>query len=147
MKLTLERIVSDGESTIGLLFLDGRFICFTLEDEYRDKKVYGDTRIPAGLYSMGLRTIGRLHKKYSKFPDHIGMLWIKNIPNFTLVYLHIGNDQEDTLGCPLVGEIANAQPGDMRLMNSTIAYRKLYSLVAPAAESGDLSLEIIDRDR
>jgi hypothetical protein len=146
MNLLLERIVTDGDSTIGLLFLDEAFQCFTLEDEYRTTKKYGETRIPSGSYQIRLRTAGRLHEKYKKFGEHVGMLWLQNVPGFEWIYLHIGNDDDDTLGCPLVGDIANASPGDMKLMNSTAAYRKLYGVVAEAARKKSLTITIVDRD-
>lgn len=147
MKLKLERITTDSDSTIGLMFLDGAFQCFTLEDEARTVKKYGETRIPAGVYDIRPRTAGRLHEKYSRFPEHRGMLWLQDVPGFEWIYIHIGNSDEDTLGCILAGEIASVRPGDMRLMSSTAAYRKLYGAVAQAAAAGDLSIEIADRDR
>ena len=60
MKLEVIRFSSQNDSTLGLLFdvTDGRkFLCFTLEDEARDTKVMGETRIPAGIYDLKLRTI------------------------------------------------------------------------------------------
>ena len=89
MKLEVLRFSSQSESTLGILFniTNGReFLCFTLEDEFRTQKVYGETRIPAGTYEIELRTIGRFHERYlKKFPEmHIGMLWIRNVPNFCI---------------------------------------------------------------
>ena len=41
MKLELKRFSSQSDTTLGLLFADGAFECFTLEDEYRSQKVKG----------------------------------------------------------------------------------------------------------
>jgi hypothetical protein len=149
LKLTLERIATDGASTIGILFLDGVFQCFTLEDEHRDVKVRGETRIPAGTYRVGLRNEGGLTQKYaSRFPDiHRGMLWLRDVPGFRWVYLHVGNRADDTLGCILVGDAATATAGDMMVGASRAAYRRFYSVVVDAAEAGALEITIADRDR
>ncbi len=76
MKITVERIVSDNDTTISLIFINGGFTCFGLEEEYRKDKVPAETRIPAGNYRVGLRTVGDFHARYSrKFPGlHRGML-------------------------------------------------------------------------
>jgi len=149
VKLTLERIATDGASTIGILFLDGVFQCFALEDQYRAVKVAGETRIPAGTYRIGLRNEGGLTGKYaSRFPDiHRGMLWLRDVPGFRWVYLHVGNRDDDTLGCILVGDAATATAGDMMVGTSRAAYRRFYSVVVDAAEAGVLEITIADRDR
>ena len=69
MKFEVLRFSSQNESSLGLLFdvTEGRkFLCFTLEDEARKVKVSGETRIPAGTYKLGLRTVGGFHGRYSK---------------------------------------------------------------------------------
>ena len=44
----------------------------------------GETRIPKGIYKIGLRTVGGHHIKYSsKFPSiHKGMLQVLDVANF-----------------------------------------------------------------
>jgi len=42
--------------------VDGQFVCFGLEDEYREDKVAGETRIPSGTYQVALRKEGGFHK-------------------------------------------------------------------------------------
>ena len=88
MKLEVIRFSSQNDSTLGLLFdvTHGRkFLCFTLEDEARDTKVMGETRIPAGIYDLKLRTEGGYHNRFlKKFGPafHKGMIWVQNVPNF-----------------------------------------------------------------
>ena len=149
MKIRIERIVSDSESTIGVLFIDGVFQCFTLEDEYRTAKVKGETRIPAGRYRIGLRAEGGLTQKYAaRYPDiHRGMLWLQDVPSFQWIYIHVGNRDEHTEGCILVGDTASPLHGDMSIGSSINAYRRIYPMLAAAAENGNLEIEIIDRDR
>ena len=59
MKLQVLRFSSRADSTSGLLFevneLGKHFLCYTLEDEARVLKVKGETRVPAGAYSVKLR--------------------------------------------------------------------------------------------
>ena len=59
MKYEVLRVSSGKDSTSGLLFeIDNNkrtFLAYTLEDEQRDVKVWGETRIPAGTYKLKLR--------------------------------------------------------------------------------------------
>ena len=114
------------ENTIGKLFIDDVEECYTLEDLPHVPKVYGKTRIPAGTYKITFRTEGITHKKYSKkFPDfHKGMLWIRDVPNFEYILIHIGNSSENTNGCILIGMAPSKD--FRRLVNSTVAYTRLY---------------------
>ena len=140
MELRVQRLYSQEDFTIGALFREvgeeREFLCFTLEDEHRDEKVMGETRIPAGRYEITLRKVGGFHKRYSdKFPNmHKGMLWVRNVPGFEYILIHIGNTDEHTAGCLLVGRTA-----DMKGMigRSTDAYKDIYPAIAEALSSGE----------
>ena len=149
MELFVDRFVSDDDSTISRVSVDGRFVCFGLEDEYREEKVVGETRIPAGTYRITLRTEGGFHQRYSRrFSDiHRGMLHIQDVPNFQFILIHCGNTDEDTKGCLLVGTQANTEPGDMSITASTGAYRRFYPLVVNPAAEDDLKITFVDNDR
>jgi len=137
MLIRVKRLNDDGVSTIGNLYINSKLACFTLEDSHHDIKILGKTRIPAGFYSIELRKEGGMHQRYlKKFPDmHRGMIWIKNVPGFTYVYLHIGNDEDDTLGCVLVGnELVSNVNRDGKLHDSTTCYKTIYPLIAAAIE-------------
>ena len=140
MKVSVLRYSENGESTLGLMFINGKFVCYTLEDERREKKVMGETRIPAGTYKIKLRKEGGHHARYSKkFPGmHIGMLHITNVPNFEYILIHIGNNDDDTAGCLLVGNssISNVNQ-DGRINSSTIAYETIYPKIALALNRGE----------
>lgn len=146
MLLTNERFTSDADTTIGGMFVDYRFDCFSLEDEHRNVKIAGETRIPAGRYRLDLRTEGGLTQKYAKrFPDfHQGMIWLRDVPNFKWVYIHVGNDDDDTDGCIVVGQ--NAATHGMTIGRSVPAYEKLYRYIVPHIIAGHCEIEIIDRD-
>lgn len=147
METEVQRIVSNRDATIGLLFIDGRFECFTLEDEPRIEKVAKETRIPAGRYRVGVRTVGRLHERYNvKFAWHRGMLEIIGVPNFSAILFHIGNYEHETDGCLLVGSGCTAVPGDFMVTNSTAAYERFYQKVIASAVANDLMVTILDLD-
>ncbi len=148
MKLTVVRIKSDRDATLSTIFIDGRFQCFGLEDEYRENKVPGETRIPAGEYKITVRKVGGFHNRYSrKFPNHHqGMLWVRDVPNFEYILIHIGNTDDNTAGCLLVGKNGNTS-GELTVGNSTGAYKALYAKVIDAAIAGKLTIEYLDEDR
>ncbi len=136
MDLLVDRYNSEADYTDGLLFIDCEFECYTLEDEYRSEKVFGKTRIPDGRYKIELRTEGGFHQRYTKkFSLHKGMLWIKDVPNFEYILIHIGNDDDDTAGCLLVGTTADKDRGFIGA--SSNAYKDLYPKVLSAIESGE----------
>lgn len=136
MKITVLRFYDDGETTSGLVFVDGKFECYCIEDQHRDKKVWGDTRIPGREYDLGLRTEGTHHERYKdKFPkDHLGMLHVLDVPGFEYILIHIGNDEGDTAGCLLVG---NQITKEGKLVDSTGAYLSMYKKVAPRLKKGE----------
>lgn len=149
MEIIVERFVSDSQSTVSRVKVDGKSVCFGLEDEYRAVKVAGETRIPAGTYKVGLRTEGKHHLEYKKkFPAmHRGMLHVQSVPNFEYILIHIGNFEKETEGCLLVGTSANTETHPMSVSSSKVAYEKLYPMVVDAAAKGVLSITYLDKDR
>jgi hypothetical protein len=143
MILSLSRFASMPESTLGALSIDGNFCCFSIEDERREVKVAGETRIPAGTYTLALRTEGKLHEKYAgKFPEHRGMLWLQDVPGFEWIYIHVGNEESQTDGCILVGDTAFARGA---LGESINAYRRLYGQCLNALQAGEpVTIEVKD---
>ena len=151
MNIMVNRFTSDGETTLSTIAVDGKFECFGLEDEYRDVKVYGETRIPAGRYIVGVRKYGGFHEKYKKHSRygkfHRGMLEIMAVPGFTDVLVHVGNREDDTAACLLTGLGAFSKSGQMAIHNSADAYEAFYKKVIEAAENGTLSISYVDSDR
>ena len=140
MKINLIRTQFGNDATNGLLFIDEVFECFTLEDQYQDKKVYGETCIPEGTYPVEFRKEGGFHNRYSaKYDFHKGMLEIKDIPNFKWVLFHLGNTDENTAGCVLVGDTQQDLDvsKDGFIGSSGNAYKKFYPKVATALENGE----------
>lgn len=153
MHLEVLRFSSHSDSTLGALFdvTNGRkFLCFTLEDEHRDVKVRGETRVPAGTYEIKLRKEGGFHNRYSdKFGSmHRGMLHVQNVPNFQWILIHIGNTDENTEGCLLVGDSAEQNiTKEGFIGQSTSAYRRIYPPIARALERGEkVEITYVDFD-
>ena len=156
MELEVIRFSSGTDSTNGILLevdkyapaphAEGfrckrKFLAYTLEDEYRDEKEYGETRIPDGTYKLDLRKTGGYHQKYSKrFSDiHTGMLHVTNVPGFEYILIHCGNTDEHTAGCLLVGDSQenNQITKDGFIGKSTQAYKRIYPRIANALACGE----------
>ena len=108
MKLTLIRETYTSKSTIGRLFIDGVEFCYTLEDVVRAKgvKVYGETAIPEGIYSVTLSYSNRFkqvmplvyNKEDLSVQDGEGV-------RFDGIRIHWGNKAEHSHGCILVDHL------------------------------------------
>lgn len=148
MEIVVDRIKSDDDSTVSCVYVDSKFVCFGLEDEYREEKIPKETRIPAGSYRVTLRKEGGFHNRYqARYPFHRGMLHVRDVPGFEYILIHTGNTDEDTAGCLIVGEQSITTEGEMRVNFSRNAYQKLYPLVVDAAEAEDLYITYRDSDR
>lgn len=155
MRLYLQRLFGGQNSTLGrLIAWVGIFMLFmfTVEDEHRDVKVAGETRIPAGTYPIKLRAEGGFHERYlARFgPDfHKGMLWLQGVPGFEWVLIHCGNTEKDTKGCIIVGMAATVyEGGGGEVAQSEAAYRLLYPAVRDAILRGEeVTITITDEER
>lgn len=128
LHIKLIRFDKKEDYTIGGLYLEDIFTCWTLEDEEREVKVMHETCIPEGTYEVEfMETITPLTKKYREKYDWFNKhLHVKDVPGFTGIYLHIGNTDDDTSGCILVGAVA--EPG--RILRSTETFKKVYEIIS-----------------
>lgn len=102
MTLRLIREPTDQGTTLGSLYLDNRWVCWTLEDALREVsgqpvsawKVPGETAIPAGTYPVRVTHSQRFQRRLPA---------VLNVPGFTGIRIHAGNTIADTSGCILVG--------------------------------------------
>ena len=152
MKLLLRRIFKGPSYTIGKLFINGVYECDTLEDqdrgltsqmsleEIKAKKVYGVTAIPTGTYSINMTTVSPKFKDRAWAKPYKGVLpRLENVKGYEGVLIHVGNDQEATSGCLLVGE--NKIKG--KVINSTACFHELMGELLKAHDRGeDISIEI-----
>lgn len=150
MELVLRRFYSQPDYTISYLSFNDRgfkqFVCFALEDEFRKVKVKKETRIPAGSYKLDLREEGSLTKKYAKkYPRmHQGMIWLRKVLGFKYIYIHVGNTDDDTEGCIVVGEYNSIIP--YKVSASIKTYGRIYPMIAAAIKAGPTYITVIDDD-
>tara|TARA_R100000995_G_scaffold21924_2_gene9247 strand:+ start:117 stop:698 length:582 start_codon:yes stop_codon:yes gene_type:complete len=134
VKLQVVRTQFGRDATNGLLFIDGLFECYTLEDQYQEVKVMHETCIPEGTYDVKFRTVGGFHERYKKRygNSHYGMLHLQDVPGFTYILIHAGNTDEHTSGCLIVGETQQDLDvsEDGFIGSSGKAYVKLYNKIA-----------------
>lgn len=140
MKLDLLRIQFGEDATNGILFIDGVFECYTLEDEVRDVKVHSETAIPEGTYDIKFRKEGGFHTRYkARYGNtHYGMLELQDVPNFKYILIHSGNTDEHTAGCILTGSTQQDLDlgKDGMIGRSRDAYKKCYDKIAKPLQAG-----------
>ncbi len=139
MELLVKRTTFTAKSTIGELWIDGGFFCYTLEDtcrglkqtdsieEIRRKKLPGITAIPSGRYQLILNYSNRFKKV---------MPLLINVPGFEGVRIHAGNKAEDTEGCLLLG----MEKAVDSVLKSRATFNRLIQVI-----SGVAVLEIVIR--
>ena len=146
MILEVLRISSQADSTSGILFdiTDNKrkFLCYTIEDEYRAVKQKHETRIPAGVYKLTLRSEGGFHSRYLKKygPDwHRGMIYVNNVKGFEWILWHTGNSDESTSGCLILGQNqeSNLVKPDGWVGSSVSAYKFVYPKIRDAILAGE----------
>lgn len=86
--LTLVRDIRTEEAVLGSLYLNGAFICHTLENA---SKV-----IPCGMYSVQ-------NSKSPKFKRELPLLHNAQVPASRGIRIHVGNTAASSSGCVLVG--------------------------------------------
>ena len=95
MELKLKRLHKTNNSTIGELFINNKFECYTLEDIERESKVYGKTAIPKGRYEVVMTMSNRFK---------VVLPLLLKVPNFEGIRIHAGNTASNTEGCILLGQ-------------------------------------------
>jgi len=134
MELKLIRKEFTDRSTIGELYVNGKFECFTIEDKDRKlesggKKEYAVTAIPRGTYQV----VNSFSNRFQKYlPELI------NVPQFTGVRIHPGNKAEDSEGCILVG---TTKAKDF-IGNSRIAFASLFSKIKAVEKKEKITIII-----
>lgn len=135
MTVRLTREPTTGGATFGVIFVDGHYACFSLEDAVREQtgqpvsawKVPGQTAIPSGQYRVIVTPSVRFKQPLPLLLD---------VPGFSGVRIHPGNTIADTEGCILVG----ADRDDTRVLQSRVAFDGLFAQIQAA--SGDIWIDI-----
>lgn len=146
MEIKVKRKWKKEAYTIGKMYVDGEYVCDTLEDKDRGLtsnmsvaqicgvKVHGETAIPTGRYLVDMKTVSPRFGGRAQYQFCKGRLpRLCNTPGYQGVLIHCGNTAKDTDGCILVGE--NKEKG--KVLNSTATFRKLYPILKAADERGE----------
>lgn len=138
MEITVKEIGTLPNSTASQMFVDGKLICFVIEDGMRETKIPGETRIPGGRYLLAKRTHGGFFQKYRQNHRHDFAIEVLNVPNFKDILIHIGNTALDTRGCLLVNSgIMIGNKGEYSGIESTTAYLSFYAMIRTAFNRGE----------
>lgn len=123
-ELLLVREPSEGDATLGVLYVDGRFFCHTLEDRVRPTKIAGETAIPSGRYQVILSMSPR-------FKMVLPLLLA--VPGFEGIRIHPGNNADDTQGCILPGyDRGITTEGKPVVLRSRAAFNGLFAKLQAA---------------
>jgi len=94
MEIVLTRDALLDKRTLGKLYVNNVFECFTCEDTVRPVKIKGQTAIPTGKYKVVITLSNRFKRELPLLLD---------VPNYEGVRIHSGNTEADTEGCILCG--------------------------------------------
>ena len=87
--MVLVRQIRTEKSILGSLYLNGAFVCYTLENAAK--------AIPTGVYLVQ-------NSISPKFKRELPLIWNANVPAIRGIRIHVGNDAvKDSSGCVLVG--------------------------------------------
>lgn len=134
MNILLQRRLSNDVCTIGDLYVDGDFECYTLEDPVRERanvpvaawKIAGKTAIPAGTYRVIITWSPRFKRNLPLLVSVIGFVGVR---------IHPGNIAENTEGCILPGQ--QVAPDERRVTKSVLAFDALNTKIAGALDAGE----------
>jgi len=134
MELKLIRKEFTEKSTIGELYLNGIFFCYTLEDKDRKLesggvKEYAKTAIPRGKYKV-INSFSNRFKKY--LPELV------NVPQFAGIRIHAGNTAEHSEGCILVGSTKSTD----FIGNSKVTFDKLMKAIQAVEKIEKINITI-----
>jgi Family of unknown function (DUF5675) len=130
MDLKLVRKIFTEQSTIGELFVDGKFECFTLEDKVRPVKIHGETAIPEGIYEVIINFSPRFKRQLPR---------LLKVLNFEGILIHPGNSAVNTDGCILVGTTKSKD----FIGNSRVAFNALFPKLEAGAKKAKIHIEVV----
>ena len=153
MKLTLKRIAKKDSYTIGNLYVNGQFLCNTIEDKDRNLKdsdsldeikkikIPSLTAIPSGTYRITLNVVSPKFNQKDYYKKFCGgrLPRLLGVKGFDGILIHKGTTEKDSSGCIIVGD--NTIVG--KVTNSQVCFEKLYKLLKEANDKGeDISIDI-----
>ena len=119
------------DTTLGELFINNQFFCYTLEDKIRDVKIKHETCIPAGTYEVIMNYSDRFKRP---------LPLLLNVPNFVGIRIHAGNSKLDTSGCLLLG----SKVKNDKLVNSKMTVESFIELLKTTLPKEKVKITIIN---
>jgi len=131
-KIQIKRFITGPDGTFGVLLINDKPVCVTLEETWDPKKekiTGSDTAITAGTYQV---------EAYSgtKFKN---VFLLKDVPGRSAVLIHWGNTEDNTAGCILLGRSFQKFGEKYGIDESQITYAKIRAMLPKA-----FKLEIIN---
>lgn len=130
MKIEVFRKYKYPTSILGELWIDDEFFGYTLEDVYREKKVYGETCIEYGTYNVIVTMSNRFK---------VELPLLLNVKDFEGVRIHGGNTDRDTHGCILLGKKIDLKLGKISDCGERV------STITKKIKENKTTLTIIDK--
>lgn len=141
MDMLVKRKYLTDNTTIGELYINNVFECYTLEDKDRDllgsmttgeiqqKKIFSKTAIPRGTYPVLVTATGIT----SNVGQKNGMLpLVNNVRGFSGIRIHVGNNATHTEGCLLLG----TSKANDTIGGSTAAVNAAFTKILNAINAG-----------
>ena len=140
----------DDDSTRTKFYFNGEFKGYGVEDEHRDIKVKGETRVDNGLYEGGFRYSPKFSRHYyrddegeiikarkrttealkKRFHTEHELFWVKDTPRHEFILWHWGNKDDNTDGCYCVGSSLHLfNDGQRGVGASRAKYEEIYPLL------------------
>lgn len=143
------------EYCISHIYVDGTYFCDAIEDydrgldlsmtlaEIKRKKIYGETAIPTGQYTvkMNQRSPTFAQKSYYKSFCNGMLPRLDPVKGYYGILIHRGKDERSSAGCIIVGY--NKVRG--QVVDSQKAFETLYTLLKDASEKNEAIDYIITR--
>lgn len=147
MKLLLKRTYNCNDYCIGHLYVDGQYICDTIEDvdrmlddsmsisKIQSIKIKSQTAIPTGTYNVLMNIVSPKFalKQYYMDICRGKVPRLDNVKGYAGILMHCGINQNSSAGCLIVGY--NKVKG--KVVYSKQAFEKLYSILKAAYNKGD----------
>lgn len=147
MKILVARFNRTDKSTAGDIYIDTMWHSFVLEDPVREQFLDGEwvwkpefkipkkTAIPSGTYPL----IVDFSQRFQRELPHI-----LDVPDFTGVRFHPGNEPVDTEGCPLPGRVWNSENPNW-ISQSRLAFDPLFQVITEElGGGGEISVQFLN---
>lgn len=138
----VNRFPSEKDWTLSEFGILGKKYGVGVEDEQRDVKKHGETRINNGIYEVELVFSPRFsncyfvdaHGNLSEKQDAVfsqphKLMHVKDVTNFGNILWHWGNTDLDTDGCYLVGTAFGVIRGRKGVTASKLKYKEIYPII------------------